>query len=248
MEFIKSLKKSEQELNALKSRVLVDFYREQNQTIEAIESVDVPFLRDDQGRLMIETVKRFISGDRSIEFEAYTLGVLGSGICVKVFMFIYCRFIAKRTSNVRVLAKDHFNDVVANSGALAFGALGRYWIWEFDPVGCLCISAYLMYTWVREGTRTIQMLAGYRAGNQLMKKWTYVCLKHHPRIKQIDTVRAYHLSLGFIVEVDIVLPSDMTIMEAHDIGETLQIKLESFKEVERAFVHIDYSSDHKPEH
>ncbi|KAL8514954.1 hypothetical protein ACS0TY_013875 [Phlomoides rotata] len=36
--------------------------------------------------------------------------------------------------------------------------------------------------------------------------------------------------------------------EAHAIGESLQIKIEQLPEVERAFVHLDYECDHKPEH
>ena len=36
--------------------------------------------------------------------------------------------------------------------------------------------------------------------------------------------------------------------ESHDIGEDLQNKLETLPNVERAFVHVDYESEHKPEH
>jgi hypothetical protein len=36
--------------------------------------------------------------------------------------------------------------------------------------------------------------------------------------------------------------------ESHDIGESLQIKLEKLVNVERAFVHVDYETSHKPEH
>lgn len=39
----------------------------------------------------------------------------------------------------------------------------------------------------------------------------------------------------------------MSLKEAHDIGEPLQMKLESIEQVERAFVHIDYESEHDPE-
>ena len=37
----------------------------------------------------------------------------------------------------------------------------------------------------------------------------------------------------------------MTLREAHDIGESLQNKLELLQEVEVAFVHLDYENDHK---
>ena len=44
-----------------------------------------------------------------------------------------------------------------------------------------------------------------------------------------------------------MLAEDMSLREAHDIGEPLQRKLESMELVERAFVHIDYESEHAPE-
>jgi len=42
------------------------------------------------------------------------------------------------------------------------------------------------------------------------------------------------------------LPEEMSLKEAHNIGEALQQKLEKFPRVERAFVHIDYEIDHNP--
>jgi len=54
--------------------------------------------------------------------------------------------------------------------------------------------------------------------------------------------------LKYLVECDIVLPEDMPLKEAHDIGEQLQIKIEKMEDVERAFVHLDYEWDHKAEH
>lgn len=49
-------------------------------------------------------------------------------------------------------------------------------------------------------------------------------------------------------QVDIELPEELPLKEAHVIGETLQNKIEKLTEVERAFVHLDFECDHKPEH
>ena len=40
------------------------------------------------------------------------------------------------------------------------------------------------------------------------------------------------------VEMEIVLPGNMTVRESHDIALALQHKIEGFEEVERAFVHV----------
>ena len=43
-----------------------------------------------------------------------------------------------------------------------------------------------------------------------------------------------------------MLPAEMSLLEAHDIGETLQTRLERLSEVERAFVHLDHEAEHHP--
>jgi len=61
-------------------------------------------------------------------------------------------------------------------------------------------------------------------------------------------VRAYTFGPNFFVEVDVVLPEEMPLRQAHDIGESLQNTIEEMGEVERAFVHIDFETAHYPEH
>jgi len=39
-----------------------------------------------------------------------------------------------------------------------------------------------------------------------------------------------------------------TLRVCHDIAEELQMKLERLPDVERAYVHIDFETDHRPEH
>ena len=73
-------------------------------------------------------------------------------------------------------------------------------------------------------------------------------MTHSPMIKAIDTVRAYYSGPRIIVEVDVVIDRHETVIGAHDVAEELQIKLESLPDVERAYVHIDYETSHKPEH
>ncbi|KAM7523243.1 hypothetical protein LguiA_013145 [Lonicera macranthoides] len=90
-------------------------------------------------------------------------------------------------------------------------------------------------------------LIGQSAPPEVMQKLTYLVIRH-PQVKRIDTVRAYTFGVLYFVEVDIELPEDLPLKEAHTIGETLQIKLEKLPEVERAFVHLDFECEHKPEH
>ena len=111
------------------------------------------------------------------------------------------------------------------------------------------ILLYTMNTWKKTFFENLFALIGRTTPPEFLAKLTYLIWNHHEDIKKIDTVRAYTFgSDHYFVEVDIVLPQDMVLSKTHDIGETLQEKLEQLPEVARAFVHIDSRYTRKAEH
>jgi Dimerisation domain of Zinc Transporter len=50
------------------------------------------------------------------------------------------------------------------------------------------------------------------------------------------------------VEMEIVLPGSMTVIDSHDIALALQHKIEAMIDVERAFVHVDHQERDGLEH
>ena len=199
-------------------------------------------------QLIIEATKRIITQNKGIILDKVTLGMLLGTIVVKALLFIYCHWFTHGSPSTEALAQDHRNDVISNTGAIICAYIAAHWWWPADSVGAVGIGILIMTTWIKTGFEHIRMMTGYRADPNLMKKWTFVSLQHDHRILAIENIKGYHLSHGFIVEIDIVLPEEMPLNEAHDIGESLQLKLESLEEVERAFVHCDYEAHHKPEH
>ena len=89
------------------------------------------------------------------------------------------------------------------------------------------------------------MLTGFTASTEFINMLTSLILKHDSRILYIDDVKAFHFGSKYFIEVIIVLPETMAIRESHDIGETLQIKLERLDQVERVFVHVDYECGYR---
>lgn len=110
------------------------------------------------------------------------------------------------------------------------------------------IALYTMGNWANTVMENVWSLIGRTAPGEYIAKLIYLIWNHHEDIKHIETVRAYTFGCHYFVEVDIVLPGDMSLCEAHNIGETLQEKLEQLHEVERAFVHVDFNATHQLEH
>ncbi|URD81630.1 Cation efflux family [Musa troglodytarum] len=165
---------------------------------------------------------------------------------VKLALWLYCRTSGNKI--VRAYAKDHYFDVVTNLLGLAAAILGdKFYRW-IDPAGAIILAIYTISNWSGTVWENAVSLVGQSAPPEMLQKLTYLVLRHHPQIKRVDTVRAYTFGVLYFVEVDIELPEDLPLKEAHAIGESLQIKIEELPEIERAFVHLDFECDHKPEH
>lgn len=195
-------------------------------------------------QVIITSVTKIIENSANPDITTGTIAIIAATVVIKMLLFLYCRHIKSPSTNV--LAQDHRNDVLSNAVALGFGFLG-FKVWRnADPLGAILISIYIFLGWYRTGRQQIRDLTGHAACSLILQKLLWVCMTHDPRIQFIDTLRAYHFGYNILVEAHIVLPSDMNLCEAHDIGESLQNKLECYSEVERAFVHIDYDFEHHP--
>ena len=115
-------------------------------------------------------------------------------------------------------------------------------------MGAIIIGVVIFAAWAKVVYTQSLLLVGVAADQEMRGLITYISMTHSDRITHIDTVRAYHAGPRIIVEVDIVMPEDAMLRETHDVAESLQIKLEALPDVERAYVHVDYEVEHKPEH
>ncbi|CAM4891131.1 unnamed protein product [Rotaria socialis] len=187
-----------------------------------------------------------------IDMSALPILVMAVTIVSKAILFFLCYRI--KTPTMSALSSDHRNDVFSNIVALTCGLIGsiayrkelRQEAIIIDPVGAILISFYIIFTWIRQANAQVKRLSGFTADPQFLSQITWITYHHSPLIEKIDTVRAFYFGTSFLVEVDIVLREDMMLKEAHNIGESLQKKIEELPEVERAFVHVDYEYSHSP--
>ncbi|KAG5989366.1 hypothetical protein E4U52_005636 [Claviceps spartinae] len=166
----------------------------------------------------------------------------------KFSLFLYCWSIKDKYSQVNILWQDHRNDLLINGFGILTSIGGAKLEWWIDPMGAILLSLLISGVWLRTAFNEFLLLVGIVASVDMQQLITYVCLTHSPVIQGIDTVRVYHSGPRLIAEVDIVMDPSGTLMDTHDVAEELQIKLESLPDIERAYVHIDYETTHKPEH
>ncbi|XP_021859725.1 metal tolerance protein 11 isoform X2 [Spinacia oleracea] len=201
-------------------------------------------------QIILESTRQLLSDESDFslnkEQEFWLVGIMLSVTLVKLLLVLYCRSFTNEI--VKAYAQDHFFDVITNIIGLIAALLAHYVSDWMDPVGAIILALYTIRTWSMTVLENVNSLVGKSATPDFLQKLTYLCWNHHKAIRHIDTVRAYTFGSHYFVEVDIVLPASMPLQIAHDIGETLQEKLELLPEIERAFVHLDYEYTHKPEH
>lgn len=166
----------------------------------------------------------------------------------KLALFLYCWGIKNEYSQVRILWEDHRNDLLINGFGILTSVGGSKLKWWLDPMGAIILSVLISCLWLHTAYEEFQLLIGITADTETLQLITYVSMTHSEAIKQIDTVRAWYSGPRLVVEVDIVMDPEETLRVSHDVAEELQMKLESLPDVERAYVHVDFETEHKPEH
>ncbi|OLN97485.1 Metal tolerance protein 3 [Colletotrichum chlorophyti] len=181
-------------------------------------------------------------------FQIEPIVAVAVAFATKLALFLYCFSLRNRYSQVRILWSDHRNDLLVNGFGILTSVGGSRLKWYIDPIGAVVLSIIVSAIWLRTAVAEFLLLVGVTASIETQQLITYVCLTHSPAVQGIDTVRVYHSGPRLIAEVDIVMDPENTLTETHDVAEALQVKLESLPDVERAYVHIDYETTHKPEH
>ena len=195
-------------------------------------------------QIVTTAITDIASGSLDSHINGFSGSIIAFTIILKGILFLICFRVD--SPSVKALATDHRNDFASNIAALLFGLLGTYAWKYFDPIGAILLALYIIINWVLVGREQMMNLVGYRANRRFTSKIIYIALQHDKEILKVDTVRAYTFGVRYLVELHVALKPDMALEKAHDIGESLQLKLESLKEVERAFVHLDFETKHSP--
>ncbi|KAI9328744.1 cation efflux protein, partial [Obelidium mucronatum] len=197
--------------------------------------------------LIIEGVKALIGGEHETDLNALNMSCIAVAVGIKTLLFLYC-YALRKYPTAMILAQDHRNDVILNITGIILSLVGNKVIWWMDPVGGILIAIWILVNWGETAVEHIQMFIGKSASRVFLNRLTFISMTHDAEILLVDTVRAYSSGAGYFVEIDVVMDRATPLEKSHDIAEALQIKIEKLPEVERAFVHVDYETTHKPEH
>lgn len=188
------------------------------------------------------------SDSETSDFHLASVIAVAVAFCTKLTLFLYCWALKDTYSQIRILWEDHRNDLFINGFGILTSVGGSKLRWWIDPMGAIILSVLIASLWLHTAWGEFELLVGVSADPEMLKLITYISMTHSPTVSAIDTVRAYSSGPRYLVEVDIVMDANESLRSTHDVAEALQIKLESLPDVERAYVHVDFETTHKPEH
>lgn len=198
-----------------------------------------------------ESIGILLTGYANVSFTIVTIIIMSLVILLKFLLWVYCRQFTY-SPIAMALSEDHLNDVLSNGVALIAGSLASGFVlngilWWLDSTGAIVISLYIIYSWYGMGRNEMKKLVGRRANDEMLGEIKNICDKHDDNMI-VDRIRAYHVGRNVLVEVEMVMPENTTLKVSHDKSMQLQVKIEKFDYVERAFVHVDYQPREYDEH
>ncbi|KAJ5774765.1 hypothetical protein N7457_009661 [Penicillium paradoxum] len=196
------------------------------------------------------SIRELVTGsdNETQSFHLPSVIAVAVAFATKFALFLYCWALRNQVSQIRILWEDHRNDLFINGFGILTSVGGSKLRWWIDPMGAIILSVLVCVLWLHSAYGEFQLLIGVTADTNMQQLITYISMTHSPLITAIDTVRAYTSGPRLLVEVDVVMDPEASLRATHDVAEELQIKLESLPDVERAYVHVDYETTHKPEH
>lgn len=177
--------------------------------------------------------------------------VLSVAVAIKGLLYVYCKHVSivEKSDSMMALAEDHVNDVASNSVTIMAVSIAMEIksVWWLDAVMAIVISLVIIVRWSLMIVDQVRKLVGFTAPPEFIALVNELAVQHDKRV-QVDCTRAYYFGNRYNVEMEIILPGDMTVAESHDIALALQHKIEEMEDVERAFVHVDHLARSELEH
>jgi len=189
--------------------------------------------------ILKESIKRFIY-PVTPEVGFFALSVPVVTIILKLFMSLYFSRTGKEINSpaLKATALDSLMDIFVAGAALVGLAGARLGFPILDPLAGFIISLWIMYTGYKIGMENIDYLMGRAPEPALMKDIERETLAVEG-VLAYNTVRAHYVGNFIHVEIHIDVDKTLSTATSHEIGKSVEDRVESLPSIEKTFVHID---------
>ena len=159
---------------------------------------------------------------------------------IKVGMYLSIKRISKQTLSptLATTARDNLSDVLTSLAAF-IGVLGSNLIHPLaDPIAGLIVAAWIFRNAFLAGRENLGFLTGRGATRAEVNEFIQAA-ESVPGVVKVHHIMTDYVGPRLMVDLHINVDGQKTLNESHDISDEVIRKLESFPNVDRAYVHVE---------
>ncbi len=182
----------------------------------------------------IITKKEFI-------FSYYLILVCIITILVKLTLYLYCKKLYKKHSNILINAsmKDHRNDILLTMGTLTSIILGSFGYYFFDGIFGAVISIYIMLSGIGIFLESYKILMDVSLDSNA-KEEIIKYIKSQKEIKKISDFHTVATGYKYIAIVTIYVDGSLSTFKSHEIADNLEQEIpKKYRKIYRVIVHVN---------
>jgi ferrous-iron efflux pump FieF len=190
--------------------------------------------------ILFQAIERLIAAEASADPE-YGIGVSIVAIAVTLALTAYQRSVIRRTGSIAIGTDNiHYqSDLFLNAAVIAALALDSYaGISGADAVFGVLIALWLMYGAWRASTTAIDQLMDKEWPEEKRARFVAVAAKH-PELKGLHDLRTRTSGNRDFVQFHVWMDPAMTIQQAHDVIETVELRLAQEFPGTEILIHVD---------
>ncbi|WP_306431072.1 cation diffusion facilitator family transporter [Paenibacillus sp. XY044] len=206
---------------------------------ETVASMVASFIMAAVGiEVLISSVTKFIQGDfQSPSVIAAWVGLFSAG--VMFWVFLYNSRLAKRTGShaLKAAAADNKSDALVSLGTVV-GILGSIWgLPWFDSLTAVIVGLLICKTAWDIFWEASHMLTDGFDVKELEKFTNTVSVMDG--VEKVKDIKARVHGNQIFVDLTIVVDQDMSVLEGHEITETIEQELMERHQINNVLVHIE---------
>jgi len=185
------------------------------------------------------SVTRLANPDISISVSLAALTFLVS-ISIKVFMVISITRTNEQLQSpgLKAAARDNLVDTITSVAAF-LGVMGNIFIHPLlDPLMGILVGLWVFWNVFGMVKENLAYLTGAGADQETRNKFLNA-VQEIDGVRNVHHIVVEHIGSKFLVDVHINVNGDLTLNQSHEICDHAIAVLETFDEVDRAYVHVE---------
>lgn len=161
-------------------------------------------------------------------------------ITIKLILFVYTRFLSKRTDIIliKALKQDHRNDCIVTTFTLISIILSMFGIYWFDGIVGIGISVLICITGIKLFIDSYNVLMDSSMDDETKQKILDI-VKNYPSIQKINHLTSKPVGYKYLISISIYVDGNMSTFDSHQIADKLEKELNSLDSVYLSIIHVN---------